>query len=87
MNEKIKAIWGQAVQFANKTVSTNLGKDYFFIHEQVVREKFAELIVKGCADAADMAHEANCPYVGDYVGEYMGYGEENGVATWRCQEA
>jgi hypothetical protein len=46
-------------------------------------EKFAELIVKMCANAADMAYDARCEYVGDYVGEYMGYGVEEGIATWR----
>jgi len=48
-------------------------------------EKFAELIVKECADAADMAHDARCPYPGDYVGEQMGYGEEEGIAIWRSK--
>lgn len=46
-------------------------------------QKFAELIVKECADAADMAYAARCPYVGDYVVEYMGYAEEGSVADWR----
>jgi hypothetical protein len=49
------------------------------------RHKFAELIVKMCADAADMAHDARCDCVGDYVGEYMGYGEEQGITTWRAK--
>ncbi len=86
MNQKIKSLWNQAIHIANKTVSPDLGRDYYFAHEQVVREKFAELIVKECADAADMAHEARCPYVGDYVGEYMGFGEKEGITTWRVQE-
>jgi hypothetical protein len=46
-------------------------------------KKFAELIVKACADAADMAQDARCEYAGDYVAEYMGFGEEHGVTEWR----
>jgi hypothetical protein len=23
------------------------------------------------------------PYIGDYIGEQMGYGEEHGIANWR----
>ena len=45
--------------------------------------KFAELIVRSCADAADMAYDARCDSVGDYVGEYMGYGQEHGITNWR----
>lgn len=45
--------------------------------------KFAELIVKECADAADMAYNAQCKFPGDYVAEQMGYGEEIGVVEWR----
>jgi hypothetical protein len=36
-------------------------------------EKFAELIVKKSADAADMAYDARCIYPGDYVVEQLGY--------------
>ena len=46
---------------------------------------FAELIVKACADAADMYQEAGCEYVGDAVAEYMGYGTEEGVVEWRAK--
>lgn len=84
MNQKIRSIWGQAIEIANKIVPTDIGKDYFLIHDRVVREKFAELLVKECADAADMAHKENCPYVGDFVGEHMGYGEKEGIANWRA---
>ena len=48
-------------------------------------EKFAELIVRMCADAADMYQEAGCEYVGDAVAEYMGYGTEEGVVEWRAK--
>ena len=46
-------------------------------------EKFAELIVAACADAADDAYWARCPHIGDYVGEQMGYGTDTGITTWR----
>lgn len=47
--------------------------------------KFAELIVRECADAADMAQDAGCEYAGDYVAEYMGFGQEQGVTEWRAK--
>lgn len=46
---------------------------------------FAELIVRMCADYADMAQDADCEYAGDYVAEAMGYGEEEGITTWRAK--
>ena len=47
-------------------------------------QKFAELIVKMCADAADM-YEGKSDCVGDCVAEYMGYGAEEGVTEWRAK--
>lgn len=44
-----------------------------------------EIVVKECADAADMAYDARCIYPGDYVGEQMGFGEEHGIAAWRSE--
>jgi hypothetical protein len=32
-----------------------------------------------------MAQDANCEYAGDYVAEYMGYGQEEGVTEWRAK--
>ena len=46
------------------------------------KEKFAELIVKACAGAADMV-PAHCKYPGDYVVEQMGFGLVEGVSTFR----
>jgi hypothetical protein len=54
--------------------------------EEFDKELFAELLVKMCADAADMAYDARCKYVGDYVAEAMGYGEEEGITAWRMAE-
>jgi hypothetical protein len=50
----------------------------------VDQEKFAELIVNACADAADMYSDQCCVHVGDCVGEQMGFGEIGGIAAWRC---
>ena len=47
-------------------------------------EKFAELIVRMCADAADM-YEGKSDCVGDCVAEYMGYGEAEGITEWRAK--
>ena len=47
-------------------------------------EVFAELIVRMCADAADM-YEGKSDYVGDCVAEYMGYGEAEGITEWRAK--
>lgn len=46
-------------------------------------ELFAELIVKACADAADVA--SGSTYPGDYVAEQMGYGTEEGITAWRTK--
>ena len=35
-------------------------------------EKFAELIIKECADAADIAVEADCDDIGLYIVEHFG---------------
>jgi hypothetical protein len=48
-------------------------------------EKFAELIVKMCADAADAVAPSRCN-AGDYVGEQLGYGQENGISEWRSND-
>jgi hypothetical protein len=79
MNERIKELKKQAT----KTLKAdwNCLEDL----EEFDVDLFAELIVKECADAADMAHAAGCNYPGDYVGEHMGYGEQTGIAAWRTK--
>jgi hypothetical protein len=47
--------------------------------------QYTELIVRECANAADMAQDANCKYAGDYVAESLGFGQEHGVAAWRAK--
>ena len=81
MNERIKELRKQAareVSNANQWTNDDEWTELFM-------EKFAELIVKECADAADMAYDARCPFVGDYVVEQMGYAVEGSVADWRAE--
>ena len=53
-------------------------------YDQRFQSMFAELIVRECADAADM-YEGKSDCVGDCVAEYMGYGAEEGVTEWRAK--
>ena len=46
-----------------------------------LKEKFAELIVKECCDAADM-YVGVTGAVGDCISEYMGFGTEEGITEW-----
>jgi len=81
MNSRIKELRKQAareVSNANQWTNDDEWNELFM-------EKFAELIVQACADAADMAQDARCKYVGDYVAEQMGYGQEKGVTEWRTK--
>ena len=70
MNERIQELAREAGFYANPDVEKF--------------EKFAELIVRMCADAADM-YEGKSDCVGDCVAEYMGYGAEEGVTEWRAK--
>ena len=74
MNARLKALADQA----SDTLYDRDGP-----YKRLNPEKFAELIVRACADAADMALEARCEYPGDYVVEQMGYGLIEGAAAWR----
>ena len=74
MNERIKQLAEQA----------GYSKDFLAIGLPNNMEKFAELIVRMCADAADM-YEGKSDCVGDCVAEYMGYGAEEGVTEWRSK--
>ncbi len=79
-NKKIERLVDSAKTFASRTFKegTKSWTDSY-------TEKLAELIVKECADAADMAYDARCVYPGDYVGEQLGYGEEKGISAWRSE--
>ena len=48
--------------------------------------KFAELIVRACADAGDDVRACDCDYVGDGIVELMGYGVEEGSVEWRAKQ-
>jgi hypothetical protein len=81
MNDRIKELMG-------KTLDSEFSHTWdTMTYEGLLQfsEKFAELIVKECADAADMAQDAGCEYAGDYVAEYMGFGQEQGVTEWRAK--
>jgi hypothetical protein len=80
MNERIKELRRQAWDYV-ASCDEHYSKSATYLFE----EKFAELIVCMCADAADMAQDARCKYAGDYVAEYMGYGQEHGVTAWRTK--
>lgn len=81
MNERIKELMTQATVEVRSHGAFGESECY----SKLDPEKFAELIVKACADAADMAQDARCKYAGDYVAEYMGFGEEHGVTKWRAE--
>jgi hypothetical protein len=69
------------------SINQKVSDDSFFVEVSKLNEfeKFAELIVKACADAADMAQDARCKFAGDYVAEQMGFGQEHGVTEWRTK--
>ncbi len=83
MNERIRELAEQAGMNAFPPVMSYDTKETHWTGWDANLEKFAELIVKACADAADMAYDARCSDVGDYVGEQLGYGEEHGITAWR----
>lgn len=90
MNERIKELFRQAQVEVRISIDPHTFNNYLDPNGPHTRidfsaKKFAELIVRMCADAADMAQEAGCEYAGDYVAEYMGYGEEHGVTEWRAK--
>jgi hypothetical protein len=84
MNERIKQLAEQA-GLKVESWMTNPPKPFQILGSTEQFEKFAELIVRECANAADMAQDAGCEYAGDYVAEYMGYGQEEGVTEWRAK--
>jgi hypothetical protein len=81
MNKRIDELWGKALDQAVPNTYSSLS----WTQVEKIKAVFAELLVKECADAADMAYDARCEFVGDYVGEYMGYGKEHGITAWRAE--
>ena len=84
MNERIKELMLQAFQEHYGDPVTPGAREKALELVSGWGDKFAETIVRQCADAADMAHDARCMHPGDYVGEQLGYGEEHGITEWRC---
>jgi hypothetical protein len=82
MNERIEELMFEAGRYADKNTGSS-DRSGMWVYQY--SEKFAELIVKACADAADMAQDARCEYAGDYVAEYLGFGQEHGVTKWRAE--
>lgn len=82
MNKRMLELYRQA-QVPGIAIDPTNNMHYETTHFSA--DKFAELIVKACADAADMAQDAGCEYAGDYVAEYMGFGEKEGVTEWRAK--
>lgn len=81
MNKRIKELYKQSWFDALYVFSDTDSEEF----RMLLAEKFAELIVKACADAADDARHADCAYPGDYIVESMELGIECGAATWRSR--
>ena len=70
MNERIKELRGQALRWSGENVNRNLYSNYEI--EQKEYDKFAELIVRECANIADIAE----PYLAsDLIKEQFGIKE------------
>ena len=81
MNTRIAELYRQAF-----VPHTTICPDNNMPYETVLfsTEKFAELIVKECCNAADM-YVGVTGAVGDCIGEYMGFGTEEGITEWRAK--
>jgi len=72
MNQPMLELYKQAQEFAYKNISKESWNTDNF--HAVVSGKFAELIVKECADWIDRQDETRCPYGVDLV-EHFGVGK------------
>lgn len=79
MNKKIKELKIQSLLWAVENAPTDQ-------YEDLADEKFAELIIKNCADIADEMEAIRCPYPGDAIVESFGLGEDVGAANWRAKD-
>jgi hypothetical protein len=82
MNERIEQLKHQASLWCDMNIPEQFSENGY---GKAWEDKFAELIVRMCADYADMAQDAGCEYAGDYVAEAMGYGEKEGITAWRAK--
>jgi hypothetical protein len=77
MNERIKQLVEQALNYAEKNQSADIPQHWFKLHT----EKFAELIVRECATIADIekSNLAGCGYItktkGMLIKEHFGVSE------------
>ena len=83
MNNRIALLKHQASVWCDENIPDQYSEETNG-YGRAWEEKFAELIVRMCADAADM-YEGKSDCVGDCVAEYMGYGEAEGVTEWRSK--
>lgn len=84
MNKKIKELAKIATEFA--TTKDAFGEYDVFFDKAKFEQKFAELIIKNCADIADEMEAIRCPYPGDAIVESFGLGEDVGAANWRAKD-
>ncbi len=69
------------IQIENSKLKTNCAVKW----RNIFSKKLSELVVKECADAADMAYNARCKYAGDYIIEHMEIATDEGAASWRVK--
>jgi hypothetical protein len=71
MNERVIELYKQAAEFAYKTAGADAGKGT--IIESLTAEKFAELIIKECAEIARVFSVEGVEYDGgDAIREHFG---------------
>jgi hypothetical protein len=79
MNEKLKELRKQAAQFGQDDYN-NRRRNRGPLYEEneldnIVNQKFAELIVRECADIADLADENKCEWIGGNILTHFGVEE------------
>lgn len=71
MNERIEKLWDEA---ADSIAAIPIGRNNFWETQENFMEKFAELIVRECAEVADNADATRQKWegIGKYVREHFG---------------
>ena len=65
MNEKIKQLVKQAEQYALDRANEGSDEDYDYAFDDDFRQKFAELIVRECANMAESFHRHQYDFTGN----------------------
>ncbi len=65
MNPRIRELEIEAIAYADSKVPAM--DRYNDIYHSIVRGKFAELIVRECAEVADLADENKCEWIGGNI--------------------